>query len=859
MEMPPFLIGGGDCADRIARLDWSATALGPVASWPIALTTTLALVLRSAVPYLLFWGEDGVMLYNDAYANFVGDGHPGLLGKTVHDGWPQYAAFNDVIMTAGFGGKTLHFPDLPATLYRNGQETQAWANFDTSPIVDGQGKPVGVLCLLADTTQRVLAERRAAFLLTLADHMRALETPTAIMALPAERLGEELSASRVFYAEITSKGWMTVERDYARGVSSIVGRHSLVSFGPDLLAAYRGGAPVVVTNVDADDRLSDGARSGLQAREVGAFVDVVLFEETEWVGLLAVQSATPRIWSPEEEALIQNVGERVKVAVERARAEMALRELKNTLEQQVVERTAEIRRYHEIVEAIASPICAFDTDYRLIAFNKAHNQEFRRVFGFDTKIGDVFPDQFVPDQRDAIRALMSRALTGEHFTVAEAFGSPDLAKPIWEITYTPLRDGAGRVIAAFHQATDISERLKAAAELEAAQEALRQSQKVEAMGSLTGGVAHDFNNLLTPIIGSLDMLMRRGSGTAREQRLIDGALQSAERAKTLVQRLLAFARRQPLQPTAVDLGQLVDSMADLIESTVGPTITLEVEVADALPPARADANQLEMALLNLAVNARDAMPSGGTLSVKVHRCEVDGQQTTDVPAGDYICLSVGDTGMGMDEETRLRAIEPFFSTKGVGKGTGLGLSMVHGLAAQLGGGLTISSALGHGTAITLWLPLSDVGTAATAPVVPAPARADGIGTVLLVDDEDLVRMSTADMLADLGYGVVEASSGEQALELVQAGLRPDLLVTDHLMPGMSGAQLARELQDRLAGLRSLIVSGYAEAEGLDVEVGRLTKPFRSEELAASLAAIGASASASRAAPEEGDAAQPIIA
>ncbi|WP_443026386.1 PAS domain-containing protein [Sphingomonas sp. LK11] len=799
------------------------------------------------------------MLYNDAYANFVGDGHPGLLGKTVHDGWPQYAAFNDVIMTAGFGGKTLHFPDLPATLYRNGQETQAWANFDTSPIVDGQGKPVGVLCLLADTTQRVLAERRAAFLLTLADHMRALETPTAIMALPAERLGEELSASRVFYAEITSKGWMTVERDYARGVSSIVGRHSLVSFGPDLLAAYRGGAPVVVTNVDADDRLSDGARSGLQAREVGAFVDVVLFEETEWVGLLAVQSATPRIWSPEEEALIQNVGERVKVAVERARAEMALRELKNTLEQQVVERTAEIRRYHEIVEAIASPICAFDTDYRLIAFNKAHNQEFRRVFGFDTKIGDVFPDQFVPDQRDAIRALMSRALTGEHFTVAEAFGSPDLAKPIWEITYTPLRDGAGRVIAAFHQATDISERLKAAAELEAAQEALRQSQKVEAMGSLTGGVAHDFNNLLTPIIGSLDMLMRRGSGTAREQRLIDGALQSAERAKTLVQRLLAFARRQPLQPTAVDLGQLVDSMADLIESTVGPTITLEVEVADALPPARADANQLEMALLNLAVNARDAMPSGGTLSVKVHRCEVDGQQTTDVPAGDYICLSVGDTGMGMDEETRLRAIEPFFSTKGVGKGTGLGLSMVHGLAAQLGGGLTISSALGHGTAITLWLPLSDVGTAATAPVVPAPARADGIGTVLLVDDEDLVRMSTADMLADLGYGVVEASSGEQALELVQAGLRPDLLVTDHLMPGMSGAQLARELQDRLAGLRSLIVSGYAEAEGLDVEVGRLTKPFRSEELAASLAAIGASASASRAAPEEGDAAQPIIA
>ena len=845
-------------------MDWSATALGPVERWPIALTMTLALVLRSTVPYLLLWGEDGVMLYNDAYAAFVGDSHPKLLGKTVHDGWPDHTAFSDVIMTAGLGGKTLHFSDRPVTLCRDGQQMQAWANFDISPIADAQGKPVGVLCLLADTTQRVLAERRAAFLLTLSDHIRALETPTEIMALVAERLGEELSASRVFYAEITSQGWMTVERDNARGVSSIVGRHSLVSFGPDLLAAYRGGAPVVVTNVGADHRLSEGARSGLQAREVGAFVDVVLFEETEWVGLLAVQSATPRIWTPEEEALVQNVGERVKVAVERARAEMALRELKDTLEQQVVERTAEIRRYHEIVEAIASPICAFDTDYRLIAFNKAHNQEFRRIFGFETKIGDVLPDQFVPDQRDAIRSLMTRALTGEHFTVAEAFGNPDFVRPNWEITYTPLRDSAGRVIAAFHQATDISERLMAAAELEAAQEALRQSQKVEAMGSLTGGVAHDFNNLLTPIIGSLDMLMRRGSGTAREKRLIDGALQSAERAKTLVQRLLAFARRQPLQPTAVDLSQLVDSMADLIESTVGPTITLEIEVADALPPARADANQLEMALLNLAVNARDAMPNGGTLSVKVHRYGVDSQQIVDVPAGDYICLSVGDTGMGMDEATRQRAIEPFFSTKGVGKGTGLGLSMVHGLAAQLGGGLTISSALGRGTAITLWLPLSDVKTATTAPVVPAPAKADGIGTVLLVDDEDLVRMSTADMLADLGYGVVEASSGEQALELVQAGLRPDLLVTDHLMPGLSGAQLARDLQGKLPGIRCIIVSGYAEAEGMDIEMARLTKPFRSEELAAGLAAIGvqasgASAFANRTAHEEGDAARPIIA
>jgi CheY-like chemotaxis protein len=235
------------------------------------------------------------------------------------------------------------------------------------------------------------------------------------------------------------------------------------------------------------------------------------------------------------------------------------------------------------------------------------------------------------------------------------------------------------------------------------------------------------------------------------------------------------------------------------------------------------------------------MPTGGTLSIAVKPRSVTSQQMPGVPAGDYVCLCVRDTGMGMDEATRQRAIEPFFSTKGVGKGTGLGLSMVHGLAAQLGGGLTIDSTLGQGTEITLWLPLSDVAATAKIFLAPNTAKAQGVGTVLLVDDEDLVRMSTADMLTDLGYGVVEASSGAQALELVQAGLRPHLLVTDHLMAGMSGAQLARELQGKLPELRSLIVSGYAEVEGLDVEVARLTKPFRSEELSASLAAIGARA------------------
>ncbi|MEH3045590.1 GAF domain-containing hybrid sensor histidine kinase/response regulator [Sphingomonas adhaesiva] len=839
-----FLSGGGACADLIAATDWTSTSAGPPAHWPSCLKATVAIMLRARVPMAMLWGRDGILLYNDAYAALAGAHPPAPFGTAIRDAGPGAAGFDEQVVQAVLAGRTLRCHDRQLTRQRDGRAEQVWMDLDYSPVLDEDGVPAGVLCILADTTGRVAAEHRAGFLLSLSDEFRLLRTPAEIMALAAERVGERMGASRVFYAEITTRGWMTVERDYARGVASIIGVHSLESFGPDLLAAYRAGAPVVVRDVGGDERLSEGARCGLQAREVGAFVDVVLFQEEEWVGLLAVQNATPRDWTPAEESLIQEVGERVKAAVERARAEVALHEMKDTLERLVADRTAELRRYHAIVDATAAPICAFDTAHRLIAFNRAHNDEFRRVNGFDTRIGDVFPDQFIPEQAITMRANMDRALAGETFTVVAAFGRPEYGQPAWEISYTPLRDAAGEVIGAFHQATDISARLTAEAELEIAQDALRQSQKMEAMGSLTGGVAHDFNNLLTPIIGSLDLLMRKGVGDVRERRLIDGALQSAERAKTLVQRLLAFARRQPLQPTAVDLGLLVASMTDLVESTLGPTIALHLDLAPGLPLARADANQLEMALLNLAVNARDAMTDGGELTIAVaHRCCGEGD-AAGLAAGHYVGLTVRDTGHGMDDATRLRAIEPFFSTKGVGKGTGLGLSMVHGLAAQLGGGLAIDSAPGCGTAITLWLPIS------TLPAPHPDTVADAIplaplarGTVLLVEDEELVRMSTADMLIDLGYAVAEACSGQEAIELVRAGLRPDLLVTDHLMPGITGAQLARTLRDDLPGLPTLIVSGYAEADGIAPDLPRLTKPFRNTELAASLSALVASSTA----------------
>lgn len=378
---------------------------------------------------------------------------------------------------------------------------------------------------------------------------------------------------------------------------------------------------------------------------------------------------------------------------------------------------------------------------------------------------------------------------------------------------------------------------QAIAEREEAQKALRQSQKMEAMGQLTGGVAHDFNNLLTPIVGTLDLLQRRGVGGEREKRLVAGAMQSAERAKTLVQRLLAFARRQPLQPVPVDVAKLVRDMGDLVASTTGPKIKVVVDVPENLPAAIADQNQLEMALLNLSVNARDAMMGGGTLRISAGTALVGDGHRSKLPQGEYLCLTVADTGIGMDAVTLGRAVEPFFSTKGVGKGTGLGLSMVHGLVSQLNGALTIQSSPASGTNVELWLPRSMTEAAVALRIVEASEPQLTRGIALLVDDEELVRASTSYMLFELGYGVIEAGSGEEAMQLMANGQVFDLLITDHLMPGINGTDLAKVVRSTRPETAILLVSGYAEREGLDPDLPRLNKPFRKSELATSLAAL----------------------
>jgi len=369
---------------------------------------------------------------------------------------------------------------------------------------------------------------------------------------------------------------------------------------------------------------------------------------------------------------------------------------------------------------------------------------------------------------------------------------------------------------------------------------LHEAQKLETIGQLTGGVAHDFNNLLTPVMGNLDMLRRRISADdARSQRLVENALQATGRAATLVQRLLAFARRQDLQPRAVDVSGLIMGLEDLVTRSIGPTIKVAVDAPVNLPAARVDPSQLELAVLNLAINARDAMPGGGRLAMEVRSDEVAASRSDRLREGRYIRISVIDTGVGMDASTLKRAIEPFFSTKGLGKGTGLGLSMVHGLAAQSGGALKLSSTPGIGTRAELWLPAADEEAAANEQVHVEAVLAARPATVLLIDDEELVRAGTAEMLMDLGYSVIQVGSGVEALAVLRTReIDIDVLVTDYLMPAMSGADLVREALRIRPGLPTLLITGYTNLiQGPGAELPRLAKPFRQAELATRIAEL----------------------
>jgi len=371
-----------------------------------------------------------------------------------------------------------------------------------------------------------------------------------------------------------------------------------------------------------------------------------------------------------------------------------------------------------------------------------------------------------------------------------------------------------------------------------AEQRLRQSQKMEGLGQLTGGIAHDFNNLLAIIIGNLEMLQRQVRGDDKAVKLVERASRGAARGAALTQRLLAYSRRQDLSPQSISVPDLVAGMTDMMARSLGPGIRIETFFPPDLPPAKADPNQLEVALLNLAVNARDAMPSGGLISMTGRAATVGPEGMAGLQPGDYVCVSIRDTGTGMDEATLAKAVEPFFTTKGTGKGTGLGLSMVHGLAVQSGGTLRITSSPGNGTTAEMWLPRGEAIPDEKAARPLARPEALPFYRILLVDDDSLVLEATGAMLEELGHVVKSVASGKDAIDALLRDPSIQLVVTDYDMPGMTGLELAEHIRKRSPGLPILLASGHAEIpERAGLNVPRLTKPFRQEELADAILAL----------------------
>jgi PAS domain S-box-containing protein len=408
----------------------------------------------------------------------------------------------------------------------------------------------------------------------------------------------------------------------------------------------------------------------------------------------------------------------------------------------------------------------------------------------------------------------------------------------------PIRagDGHGEIIGYAKITRDITERKEAQEKLERTREALLQSQKMEAIGQLTGGIAHDFNNLLMAVQGSLELLRKRLPDDPKMLALLENAAQGAERGTTLTKRMLAFARVQELKQEAVAIPELVRGMTDLLQRSLGPSVRIETRFPLILAPVMADANQLEMVLLNLMVNARDAMPGGGEIVVSTREENVAGGHGIGLKPGRYICLSVSDTGEGMDEETLRRAMEPFFTTKGLGKGTGLGLSMVHGFAEQSGGRFVLHSLKGKGAIAELWLPIAPalpkIDPADVRKAVPAKKQRSLV--VLAVDDDALVLMNTVGMLEDLGHVVFQAYSGKEALDILRREGPVDLVITDQAMPQMTGTQLAKAIRKEWRDMPVMLATGYAEiAPGEEMGLPMLSKPFFEDDLAAALTRINA--------------------
>ena len=561
---------------------------------------------------------------------------------------------------------------------------------------------------------------------------------------------------------------------------------------------------------------------GLPAQVLGTALEQGRFEAEGW----RVRKDGSRFWAnvvvvPIRDATVRHIGfaKITRDLSERREAEEALR------------RSEE--RFRLLVQGVTDyAIYMLDPEGRVSSWN-AGAERFKG-YRADEIIGEHFSRFYPAEDRAAgmpERALATAAREGRF--EAEGWRVRKDGTPFWaSVVIDPIRDDAGQLLGFTKITRDLTERRESQQALEEAREQVFQAQKLEAIGKLTGGVAHDFNNILAAVIGSLNLAKRRLTEGEDVTRFLDNAIQAAQRGATLTQRMLAFARKQELKLEPVDLLDCVSDMAELLGRTIGPGIEIRTSFPLRLPRAMADRAQLELAVMNLVVNARDAMPGGGEIVISASDCEFPKEK------GRFVCLSVSDQGEGMDPETVSRATEPFFTTKGVGKGTGLGLSMVQGMVEQCGGHFELVSEVGKGTKATIALRATEADIAASSPDQVAQRNMTGRALrILAVDDDPIVLLNTATTLTDMGHDVLQAESGPAALDLL-AREQVDLLLTDYTMPRMTGAELIDKARESWPGLKAIIASGYASVpEGKALDVPRLAKPFSDVELAGAIAGV----------------------
>jgi PAS domain S-box-containing protein len=808
-----FLAGGGEMGALTRAFNWSASPLGRPESWPQSLRTAVRILLNTNHPMFIWWGPQLIQFYNDAYRRTMGpERHPSALGQRGRECWgeiwPIIGPQIDQVMSGG--GATWHENQLvPVTRY--GKLEQVYWTYGYSPIDEDDGVG-GVLVVCRDVTKDYVAavalQEREAELARVQQLGRVgglevdLRTGSRNRRSPEYLLIHGLPPDS---ANETHEDWARRVHPDDREATEKKLREAIAGSASDYNVQYR-----IIRPSDGETRwiavksTIERDQLGMPIRLVGAHTDI-----TEQV--LA------------EQALRQSEDLYRKLADQ-------LAELNATLAQRVEEKTRERDRIWNVSQ-----------DLLLVADRngvwQTVNPAWTRTLGWSEAELLYRTSEWLehPEDNGITRSQIKRLGAGETTVRFESRFRHKDGSYRW-LSWTGVRDQERNYVVA----RDMTAEKTAAERLRATEEALLQSQKMEAVGQLTGGIAHDFNNLLTGIVGSLDLMQTRlnQGRTDNVGRYINAAMTSANRAAALTHRLLAFARRQPLIPKSVDVNQLVVSLEDLLRRTIGETIDLRIVAGDDLWSTLCDPNQLESALLNLAINARDAMPDGGILTIGTSNSRLDSvaAETPALSPGDYVCITVADSGVGMSAEVAARAFDPFFTTKPIGQGTGLGLSMIYGFARQSNGHVTLQSKIGRGTSLRLYLPRHHGNTVPPHAVSKQAERAASGETVLVIEDEPVVRGVVVEMLVGNGYRTLEAVDGPAGLKILCSDQRIDLLVTDVGLPGMNGRQVADQAREIRPELKILFITGYAESVALSdgfLQAGMelVTKPFDLDHLA----------------------------